>query len=76
MIRKKYTNLCVVAVKVELLHAYVADIALCLSLQFFNGKLKRKPTNSDAEEKGNEKRQDQLRFVRKLTLHYYFVELR
>ena len=37
-----------------------------LSLQFFNGKLKRKPMNSDAEEKENERRQDQLRFVHKL----------
>ena len=37
-----------------------------LSVQFFNGKLKRKPMNSDAEEKENERRQDQLRFVRQL----------
>lgn len=34
-----------------------------LSIQFFNGKLKRKPMNSDAEEKENERRLDHLRFV-------------
>ena len=34
-----------------------------LSIQFFNGKLKRKPMNSDAEEKENERRQDHLRSV-------------
>lgn len=34
-----------------------------LSKQFFKGKLKRKPMNSDAEEKENERRLDHLRFV-------------
>jgi len=64
MIDKEYIDLYKETVKMSIIpRICTPDFAVCLYLQFFSGKLKRKPTNKDAEEKENEKRQDQLRCV-------------
>ena len=62
MTKKEYIDLGVEAVKM-LSIARIYPWLCIVYLQFFNDKRKRKPMNSDAEEKENERRQDQMRFV-------------